>query len=90
MTVAMLAKFKTALVVLLTALVALVVAYFKGRSSGKEEVKQEVREEHNKAVDEVATQRVENVKVLTDVQKKVINSSDSVVDKELSDKWTRG
>lgn len=65
-------------------------AFLKGRSNGKEEVKQEVREEHNKAVDEVASKRVENVKVVNRVQQEVTVSSDKAVDKELNDEWTRG
>ena len=65
-------------------------AFLKGRSNGKEEVKQEVVKEQTKAVEEVAAKRVENVKVVKDVQKETINSSDSFIDKELSDKWTRG
>lgn len=65
-------------------------AFFKGRSSGKQEVVEEVKEQHVKDVEAVATTRVENVKVVNNVQKETINSSDSVIDKELADKWTRG
>lgn len=65
-------------------------AFFKGRSSGKQEVVEEVKEQHTKDVEAVATTRVENVKVVNSVQKGTINSSDSVIDKELADKWTRG
>ena len=65
-------------------------AFLKGRSNGKEEVKQEVVKEQTKAVEEVATQRVENVKVANRVQQEVVTTSDKAVDKELNDEWTRG
>ena len=65
-------------------------AFLKGRSNGKEEVKQEVVKEQTKAVEEVASKRVENVKVVNRVQQEVTVSSDKAVDKELNDEWTRG
>ena len=65
-------------------------AFLKGRSNGKEEVKQEVVKEQTKAVEEVASKRVENVKAVNRVQQEVTVSSDKAVDKELNDKWTRG
>lgn len=65
-------------------------AFLKGRSNGKEEVKQEVVKEQTKAVEEVASKRVENVKVVNRVQQEVTISSDKAVDKELNDEWTRG
>ena len=65
-------------------------AFLKGRSNGKEEVKQEVVKEQTKAVEEVASKRVENVKVVNRVQQEVTVYSDKAVDKELNDEWTRG
>ena len=65
-------------------------ALFKGRSSGKQEVQREVVKEQTKAVEEVAQERVENVKVANRVLQEVVISSDTKVDKELNDEWTRG
>lgn len=87
---AMLAKFKAILIGTVLFIVALLAAFFKGRSSGKQEVQEEVQKTQNKAVEEVAEKRVESVKVVNRVQQKVVASSDEAVDKELNDKWTRG
>lgn len=65
-------------------------AFFKGRSSGKQEVIEEVKEQHSKDVESVAAVRVENVKVVNNVQKEAITNTDSVIDTELANKWTRG
>lgn len=65
-------------------------AFFKGRSSGKEEIKNEVQAETNRKVEEVAEIQKSNNQVVKDVQKETITHSDSVIDAELSDKWTRG
>ena len=87
---AMVAKFKAILIGTVLFIVALLAAFFKGRSSGKQEVQEEVQKTQNKAVEEVAEKRVESVKVVNRVQQKVVASSDEAVDKELNDKWTRG
>ena len=86
----MVAKFKAILIGTVLFIVALLAAFFKGRSSGKQEVQEEVQKTQNKAVEEVAEKRVESVKVVNRVQQKVVASSDEAVDKELNDKWTRG
>lgn len=85
----MLTKLQAILVGFLTLIGIVIAVFFKGRASGKQEVQQEVVKEQTKAVEEVAQQRVDSVKVVKDVQQKVINSSDSAIDKELSDDWTR-
>ena len=85
----MLTKLQAILVGFLTLIGIVIAVFFKGRASGKQEVQQEVVKEQTKAVEEVAQQRVDSVKVVKDVQQKVINSSDSAIDKELLDDWTR-
>lgn len=87
---AMVAKFKLILAGIGAVLLMLLGAFFKGRSSGKEEIKNEVQAETNRKVEEVAEIQKSNNKVVKDAKSQAINSSDSVVDTELSDKWTRG
>lgn len=87
---AMVAKFKLILAGIGAVLLMLLGAFFKGRSSGKEEIKNEVQAETNRKVEEVAETRQTNNQVVKGAQAKAINNSDSVIDAELSDKWTRG
>lgn len=87
---AMVAKFKLILAGIGAVLLMLLGAFFKGRSSGKEEVKNEVQADVNRKIEEVAETRQANNQVVKDVQKEAITHSDSVIDAELSDKWTRG
>lgn len=86
----MLSKIQLILAGIVAVAGAILAAFLKGRDSGKEEVLKEVAKEQTKAVNEVANQRVENVKVVNSVQQDVIASSDKAVDKELNDEWTRG
>lgn len=87
---AMVAKFKLILAGIGAVLLMLLGAFFKGRSSGKEDIKNEVQAETNRKVEEVAEIQKSNNQVVKDVQKEAITHSDSVIDSELSDKWTRG
>lgn len=87
---AMVAKFKLILAGIGAILLMLLGAFFKGRSSGKEEIKNEVQAETNRKVEEVAEIQKSNNQVVKNVQKEAITHSDSVIDSELSDKWTRG
>ena len=86
----MVAKFKLILAGIGAILLMLLGAFFKGRSSGKEEIKNEVQAETNRKVEEVAEIQKSNNQVVKNVQKEAITHSDSVIDAELSDKWTRG
>lgn len=86
----MVAKFKLILAGIGAVLLMLLGAFFKGRSSGKEEIKNEVQAETNRKVEEVAEIQKSNSQVVKNVQKEAITHSDSVIDSELSDKWTRG
>lgn len=86
----MVAKFKLILAGIGAILLMLLGAFFKGRSSGKEEIKNEVQAETNRKVEEVAEIQKSNNQVVKNVQKEAITHSDSVIDSELSDKWTRG
>ena len=86
----MFTKLQAILVGILTLIGIVFAAFFKGRSNGRAEVREEVQEQHTKDVETVAKERVENVKVVKDVQQKVVKSSDSDIDKRLSDEWTRG
>lgn len=86
----MFAKFKLILAGIGAVLLMLLGAFFKGRSSGKEEIKNEVQAETNRKVEEVAEIQKSNNQVVKNVQKEAITHSDSVIDSELSDKWTRG
>lgn len=89
MIAAMVAKFKVWAVAAALIVGAVLTAFLKGRSSGKEEVQKEVQEQHTKDVESVAQERVDNIKVKNDVQNKAISSPDSVIDDELSNRWTR-
>lgn len=64
-------------------------AFLKGRSSGKDEVIEQNKEQEIVDKENVAKVRVESVKVVNNVQSKVIKDSDKAVDKELTDEWTR-
>lgn len=86
----MVAKFKLFLAGIGAVLLMLLGAFLKGRSSGKEEIKNEVQAETNRKVEEVAEIQKSNNQVVKNVQKEAITHSDSVIDAELSDKWTRG
>lgn len=86
----MVAKFKLILAGIGAILLMLLGAFFKGRSSGKEEIKNEVQADVNRKVEEVAGIQKSNNQVVKNVQKEAITNSDSVIDSELSDKWTRG
>lgn len=86
----MVAKFKLILAGIGVILLMLLGAFFKGRSSGKEEIKNEVQTDVNRKIEEVAETRQANNQVVKDAKTQAINNSDSVIDKELSDKWTRG
>lgn len=86
----MVAKFKLILAGIGAILLMLLGAFFKGRSSGKEEIKNKVQAETNRKVEEVAEIQKSNNQVVKNVQKEAITHSDSVIDSELSDKWTRG
>ena len=86
----MVAKFKLILAGIGTILLMLLGAFFKGRSSSKEEIKNEVQADTNRKVEEVTEIQKSNNQVVKNVQKETITNSDSVIDSELSDKWTRG
>lgn len=86
----MVAKFKLILAGIGAIFLMLLGAFFKGRSSGKEEIKNEVQADVNRKVEEVAEIKQANSEVVKDAQAQAINNSDSVIDEELSDKWTRG
>lgn len=85
----MFSKIKLILASIVAVVGLIAAAFLRGRSSGKQEVQKEVKEVQTKAVEEVAHQRVENVKVVNKVQQEVIKSSDPAVDKELTNEWTR-
>ena len=86
----MVAKFKLILAGIGAVLLMLLGAFFKGRSSGKEAIQNEVQADVNRKVEEVAEIQKSNNQVVKNVQKEAITHSDSVIDSELSDKWTRG
>lgn len=86
----MVAKFKLILAGIGAILLAIVAAFFKGRSSGKAEVIEQVQKQHAEDVVAVAAEQVKSVNVKNDSQQKAIISSDSTIDSELSNKWTRG
>ena len=86
----MVAKFKLILAGIGAILLAIVAAFFKGRSNGKSEVVKQVQKQHEEDVVAVAAEQVRSVNVKNDSQQKAIISSDSTIDSELSDKWTRG
>ena len=86
----MVAKFKLILAGIGAILLMLLGAFFKGRSSGKEEIKNEVQADTNRKVEEVTEIQKSNNQVVKNIQKEAITHSDSVIDSELSDKWTRG
>lgn len=87
---AMVAKFKLILAGIGAVLLVLLGAFFKGRSSGKEAIQNEVQADVNRKVEEVAETRQVNNQVVKDAKTQAINNSNSVIDSELSDKWTRG
>ena len=86
----MFAKFKLFLASIVAIVGAGILLFLKGRASGKEEIKSEVQADVNRKIEEVAETRQANNQVVKDVQKEAITHSDSVIDSELSDKWTRG
>lgn len=87
---AMVAKFKLILAGISAVLLMLLGAFFKGRSSGKEEIKNEVQADVVRKSEEVSAIKSENAGTVKNAQAQAINNSDSVIDAELSDKWTRG
>lgn len=66
-------------------IVALVMAWFSGRSTGK----QKQAEQTVKATKVVAERQVTASREAANVDQKVNNSTPSDVDKQLHDKWTR-
>lgn len=86
----MFAKFKLILAGIGAILLMLLGAFLKGRSSGKEEIKNEVQADVVRKSEEVSAIKSENAGTVKNAQAQAINNSDSVIDAELSDKWTRG
>lgn len=84
----LLLKFKSYLFVIIPTLVAALLAYLLGKERGSNQVVSESKDQAVKQAAEVAEVRVESVKVHSDVQNKVVSSSDSAVDDELL-KWAR-
>lgn len=84
----MLSKFKLAMASVIPFVVGLLLAYLFGRKDGSSKVVSEAKDQAVKQAADVATTRVESVKVHSDVQNKVVSSSDSAVDDELL-KWAR-
>lgn len=81
-------KFKAFLVVLIPTIIAALIAFAFGRERGSNEVVSQSKDKAVKDAAEVAETRVQSVKVHSDVQNKVVSSSDAAVDDELL-QWTR-
>lgn len=64
-------------------------AFFKGRNYGAETVRQEVERRDAELEKEVVTEQVEEIKRVNKIQQEVLAKPDSMVDKELYDKWSR-
>lgn len=74
---------------ILGGIVAVVMAWFGGRSKGKAVAEQKHTEEVVDATKAVAERQVTVSKEAAHVDQKVNNSTDADVDKQLRDKWTR-
>lgn len=85
----LLLKFKSYLFVIIPTLIAALLAYLLGKERGSNQAASESKDQAVKQAAEAAEVRVESVKVHSDVQNKVVSSSDSAVDDELLKSWTR-
>lgn len=81
-------KLKSYLFLLISTVVAGLIAFTFGKEKGSNQVASKVKDKAIKDAEEVATIRVSTMKVHSDVQNEVISSSSSDVDRELL-KWTR-
>lgn len=89
MVIAMAAKFKLVLAAIGAILIAILTAFFKGRNYGAETVRQEVERREAELEKEVVTEQVKEIKRVNKIQQEVLAKPDSMVDKELYDKWSR-
>lgn len=86
----MFTKIKLILASIVAIIGVVIAAFLKGRSNGVQATEGKVQEQHNKDVEQASKERVENIKNVSDVKQEAIVNSDSKIDKDLNDKWTRG
>lgn len=77
------------LTAIIAAVGALMYSFFNGKAAGKDEVVRKVEKSNAEETKAAAKVQEDNITISTNVAKKANSNSDSDVDKELADKWTR-
>lgn len=86
----MFTKIKLILASIVAVIGVVLAAFLKGRSNGVKSTENKMQEQHNKDVEQTSKERVENIKNVSGVKQEAIVNSDSKIDTDLNDKWTRG